>query len=36
MVRATKSKQESISDYAEHFYKLKELPRSWMETEAGN
>jgi putative hydrolases of HD superfamily len=28
MVRATKSKQQSISGYTEHFYKLKELPRA--------
>ena len=28
MVRATKSKQESITDITEHFYKLKELPRT--------
>ena len=28
MVRAIKSKQESISDITEHFYKLKELPRT--------
>ena len=28
MVRATKSKQESISDITEHFYKLKELSRT--------
>ena len=28
MVRASKSKQENISDITEHFYKLKELPRA--------
>jgi putative hydrolases of HD superfamily len=28
MVRAIKSKQESITDITEHFYKLKELPRT--------
>ncbi|MBA2268273.1 MAG: HD domain-containing protein [Nitrosopumilus sp.] len=28
MVRTTKSKQESISDFTEHFYRLKELGRT--------
>ncbi len=28
MVRASKSKQESLSDITEHFYKLKEIPRT--------
>ncbi|TVP41761.1 HD domain-containing protein [Candidatus Nitrosocosmicus arcticus] len=32
MVRTTKSKKESISDFTEHFYKLKELCRTgWKE-----